>query len=522
MKKTKICLLLFTIGEKVIVNIIAHSMGGLVARRYIQSNNYRDDINQLVLLGTPNHGSSDVYTLWEGGVVPSNWKKLEQNEIGFILWFIKNVTAQTSDNYDTIHTYIPSIRELLPIYDFLEDSEGNLKSHNSLIEARNPFLTNLNDDGDMRDLPDKINGITVIAGSGESTVSNIPTIERDATEIKLWKDGLPNPMPPTRDNTEGDNRVLLSSARIDPWSIFPPVLTQSSWQKLFGQVFRIAHAQFEGEPGEFLKQKEVNSKHGALPTVAINDVFETLELPAPTIAYTPPAEPENITSFWFASPVQVKITDPQGRTITKDVNNIPGAVYSGESDLNGVKMVIIPNSSPGQYKIELIGTGDGQYHMAVANFNDSQDTIVTVEKNVMQGEKVEYQTEISPDSSFITISKPVITPPAEESAVGLLKNLIEDLGKYYGEKKISNKGMYQSLLADLKLALVSVEEMERTRPAGEKYPKLHDLKVTIAQKLAVNKLNSFISKVEKQSGKKIEPDTASLLIATAQEIVEKI
>lgn len=43
------------------VVIVAHSMGGLVSRAYIESsdfgnNSYRDDVSKLVMLGTPNHG----------------------------------------------------------------------------------------------------------------------------------------------------------------------------------------------------------------------------------------------------------------------------------------------------------------------------------------------------------------------------------------------------------------------------------------------------------------------------------
>ncbi|MCU1228632.1 MAG: hypothetical protein JWO97_1516 [Acidobacteria bacterium] len=40
------------------VNIIAHSMGGLGSRAYIESPAYQGDVNKLVMLSTPNHGSS--------------------------------------------------------------------------------------------------------------------------------------------------------------------------------------------------------------------------------------------------------------------------------------------------------------------------------------------------------------------------------------------------------------------------------------------------------------------------------
>lgn len=49
------------------VNIVAHSMGGLVARSYAQSEEYTNDIDQLIFLGTPHRGAPSGYLMWEAG-----------------------------------------------------------------------------------------------------------------------------------------------------------------------------------------------------------------------------------------------------------------------------------------------------------------------------------------------------------------------------------------------------------------------------------------------------------------------
>lgn len=49
------------------VHIVAHSMGGLVTRAYIQSDEYQNDIAKLAMVGTPNLGAADAYYLWFGG-----------------------------------------------------------------------------------------------------------------------------------------------------------------------------------------------------------------------------------------------------------------------------------------------------------------------------------------------------------------------------------------------------------------------------------------------------------------------
>lgn len=52
------------------INIICHSMGGIVARAYIQSELYVYDIDKLIMFGTPNSGSVNAYYFWGGGQIP--------------------------------------------------------------------------------------------------------------------------------------------------------------------------------------------------------------------------------------------------------------------------------------------------------------------------------------------------------------------------------------------------------------------------------------------------------------------
>ena len=58
------------------VIIVGHSMGGLVARQYIQSSSYRNDIDTLLMIGTPNNGSAFTYTTLEGGEIIDDDYKL--------------------------------------------------------------------------------------------------------------------------------------------------------------------------------------------------------------------------------------------------------------------------------------------------------------------------------------------------------------------------------------------------------------------------------------------------------------
>jgi pimeloyl-ACP methyl ester carboxylesterase len=49
------------------VDIVAHSMGGILVRAYIVSSEYRNDIGKFIMVGTPNQGTALAYPVWEGG-----------------------------------------------------------------------------------------------------------------------------------------------------------------------------------------------------------------------------------------------------------------------------------------------------------------------------------------------------------------------------------------------------------------------------------------------------------------------
>ena len=57
-------------GQSKVV-LVGHSMGGLVARAYVQSQQYRGDVERLITLGTPHRGAAQAYYVWEDGAAPA-------------------------------------------------------------------------------------------------------------------------------------------------------------------------------------------------------------------------------------------------------------------------------------------------------------------------------------------------------------------------------------------------------------------------------------------------------------------
>jgi pimeloyl-ACP methyl ester carboxylesterase len=88
------------IGAPDRVDLIAHSMGGLIARIYFQNKGGSDKINNLIMIGTPHLGSAQIFQRLKDGF--DNWPPLLSGGI---------INIQT-----TILSF-PSSYQLLPTYD---------------------------------------------------------------------------------------------------------------------------------------------------------------------------------------------------------------------------------------------------------------------------------------------------------------------------------------------------------------------------------------------------------------------
>lgn len=433
------------------VDIIAHSMGGLVARPYLQSDEYRGDVDQFIMLGTPNYGSSDVYTLWEGGLIPDNWDKAQRAVLSGYIWYSTKVTALTSDSYDTIHQVVPAVKEMLPTYDFLHDKSTDTPIAATDMQERNLFLEVLNLPTNLITLAINTGDVHVIAGEGEQTVGTIPVVPHTDADGKLWVDGKPDPLSPERDSAAGDNRVLISSAFFDigspPSESYEPSVL---WKRLVDFFIPRVYAQ-----GIFLpfSQQSISSKHGDLPTTSIPQIFDILELGPPVTAYAPLPEPEEALSFWIASPVDVEIKSPSGGTISKNEITVPGAFFDAEDDPRGVKLIFIENPEEGRYTIELTGLANGTYHVGVGAFSNLNDDVQTVIDEIQENQQVGYHVAYDPENAETPTEISAPFPLEEEKTpTELLDELTASLTSYFNAGEIKNRGAYKSLLATLKTA----------------------------------------------------------------------
>lgn len=193
------------------VDIVAHSMGGLVARSYLQSDFYDGgEIDQLLMLGTPNHGAVDAYLAREWiddvlGLAPDLAVESVATALsdygydGALASTILVAGAQVLNSPDA-ESYSPSITDLLPTFDFI----SKVWPHKWLQGLDdNTLLVDLNDSYDYSN-----QGVDAKLLYGTGIETNYEVYHPLGMPLlNLWTyDELPD--------GDGDGRVLAASAQL--------------------------------------------------------------------------------------------------------------------------------------------------------------------------------------------------------------------------------------------------------------------------------------------------------------------
>ncbi len=184
------------------LNLVGHSMGGLVGRGYMEEYS-GGKLSKYYSAGTPHQGSSLSYAPWEGGEV---WTNNLIEKIGIDL-YLKHCGGINSNNRLTVQSLFPSIQNLLPTLPYLRDkSSENLKEISSM-KVKNNFIT------DFFVAPFWNVKVGTLSGNDQKTLDIIKVINPSKFDIRLgnWIDGVPV----SREYTnEGDGTVLNNSSQL--------------------------------------------------------------------------------------------------------------------------------------------------------------------------------------------------------------------------------------------------------------------------------------------------------------------
>jgi len=192
------------------VNLICHSMGGLVSRAYVQGENYLCDVDQLLILATPNAGSPVSYCYWAGGKLPrtvSPKKNVVELYMNVYLAYLEKSIPR--NKVEAVQKHFPSLIDLAPGYaygDYLLEKQNGMETvvpYSSMV-VQNHFLDQLNSTIDLiweRDI-----AVTLIAGVGHETIQYLQTVP--SLSPKRWVDGR---AVGSINSNFGDGNVMASS-----------------------------------------------------------------------------------------------------------------------------------------------------------------------------------------------------------------------------------------------------------------------------------------------------------------------
>lgn len=330
-----------------LVDVVAHSMGGLVARQYIASDLYENDIDELVTLGTPHNGSPKGYLMWEGGEVEIPGISITGSIIDTILF-----QEAKENGYASIFEYIrrvpiASVQELLPIYGYLQ-REGTDKTMTYPDGyPRNEFLERLAGAVAQEALR-KVGHINIEGRVSEETITKISVGEPvEGAGLTLWEHGKPEGY----DDFFGSHGLVFGTG--------DGTVPMYSNATIFADV-----------------QKTVSVSHGAIPDSARDLVFTEITGSAPGKKIAS-ALTQGTVVVQAMSPINIAVEDSEGNRVGVDFEtgesrvDIEGAFYTGPDALS--EFLTLPNPKAGIYTVWVRGTGDGSYGVRVTSLVEKED-----------------------------------------------------------------------------------------------------------------------------------------------------
>ena len=322
------------------VDLVCHSFGGIVARTYIQDTQYHKDVQNLLMLGTPNQGAAKAYGVWEGGVLPEDWAILEP-----FLRYYKYLVDKKASNMEILHKYFPSLLQMTPIYPALISNGEYLDPYEMYYP--NQLLLYLRDTASLLSERSKV---TVIASRSEPTLTRINLYKNPRNYTAYWKDGKPTEEQPEI-LVEGDGTVPFESVIMPIWE----------------------------------KEIEVSGSHAELPSIASEEIIKRLFPQKTPKSYTKTIKKaRDFLWFLFDCPVEARITLPGAKSYITQFSVFPYSDEVARLSTDQLIWYVVPREV-GDYKVEIRALEDSEVRYWTDN-----NTIHTVQMQKDQVDTLQY------------------------------------------------------------------------------------------------------------------------------------
>jgi pimeloyl-ACP methyl ester carboxylesterase len=382
-------------GPAAKVDLVVHSMGGLVTRAYAQRypgslpGQYHGDIRRVVFIATPHRGFPATYRIWEGltwdNFLPSLQHILPRTLMDGVIWpkyvfkkFLPTRLEMMSEGCgldpllppqvdcpfrafalwshggrnDDSERGIESLPQMLPDdawpdYLFCAGEAGQACAAgevNPYGRPGNAWLTSLNADVDR--LASNLGPANIAVVYGTGTATDL-TYRVGGPDAPFWRNGrvvsgaLDPSNPPVGDDLIPANSMNLSL-------LLPDIPV--------GNVFE--------RTGQSARHKEILF-HPDVQTAIVPGFLtgQTLPFSEPYVIDIPSQGVPLM--FDVDCPVNLTVTDPGGRRVGFDpatggfVNEIPGAIYAAPGTRG--QFVLVPDSPAGNWRMRLEAFEDGDY-----------------------------------------------------------------------------------------------------------------------------------------------------------------
>ncbi len=186
------------------VNLVGHSMGGLVGRAYLENKTTNNKLDKFLSVGSPHKGALMAYPAWSAGEAQGDLLLRIAATVA-----TKLCGATYLNQRQVLQRSFPSVQNLLPVFDYLRDWRSGVLKPVTQMHAQNNWLPTTT-------FVPPFWGVTVgsLVGVGEKTPKFIKVKDRNALDAKLgnWEDGKPVK---TEETLEGDGTVLMTSSQVD-------------------------------------------------------------------------------------------------------------------------------------------------------------------------------------------------------------------------------------------------------------------------------------------------------------------
>jgi len=204
------------------IDLLCHSMGGVVARTYIQGGEYSYNIRNLMCVGTPNKGNIEAYYLWSTGKVTKKTNKdkdlFEIIRRGYI-WVLTKILdiPLDTENIEKLHMNFQGLENLIPTDDYGEILCYKTRKDFHYIPRKytvytNSLLNELNENISI--LNNRVENIYCFIGTNNETDK---VLILDKESLVKYKKGY---IIGSLKTMAGDGTVTVESATIDNSEIF--------------------------------------------------------------------------------------------------------------------------------------------------------------------------------------------------------------------------------------------------------------------------------------------------------------